>query len=68
MKMSDAQRRCLIQATIDPLLAFPRGFSRTKHGPFFNMRTVGPLLKSCGLRAYHPRRGKRGIQISARAE
>lgn len=68
MRLSAAQRRCLIQATIDPLVAFPRGFSRTKHGPFFNMRTVGPLLKSGALRAYHPRRGRRGIQISARAQ
>ncbi len=66
--MSDYQRRCIIEATIDPLIAFRRGFARTKAGPFFPLSTIRALVNLGALRAYHPRRGRRGLQVSARSE
>lgn len=65
--MSDIQRRCLIEATINPLVAFRRGFGRSKHGPFFELRTIQSLITAGMLRAVHPQRGRRGLQITARA-
>ena len=65
--MTDIQRRCLIEATIDPLIAFRRGFARSKAGPFFPLNTVRALVNAGVLRAYHPRRGRRGLRVSARA-
>ena len=67
MKYSEVQRRCLIEATIDPLIPFPRGFARSKAGPFFEHRTVHSLINTGALRIYQPVRGKRGIQVTARA-
>lgn len=65
--LSNVQRRCIIQATIEPLSPFRRGFARSKAGPFFDLRTVHSLVNSGALRAYHPIRGKRSIQVTARA-
>jgi hypothetical protein len=65
--MSAIQRRCVIEATIDPLIAFRRGFARSKEGPFYPLATVRALVQSGALRAYHPRRGRRGLHVSARA-
>lgn len=67
MKLSDIQRRCLIEATIDPLVAFRRGFGRSKQGPFFDLRTIQSLITTGMLRAVYPQRGRRGLQITARA-
>lgn len=67
MKISDTQRRCLIEATIEPLAAYRRGFARTKAGPFFSLQTVNALVEIGALRAYHPRRGRRGLHVSARS-
>ena len=67
MKITETQRRCLIEATIDPLVAYRRGFARTKVGPFFSLQTVNALVDIGALRAYHPRRGRRGLHVSARA-
>lgn len=64
---SDNQRRCIIEATIDPLAPFPRGFARSKIGPFFELRTVHSLVRAGALRIYHPVRGKSRILVSARA-
>lgn len=50
MKLSDTQRRCIIEATIEPLVQFPRGFARTKMGPFFYVNTIQGLLKTGALR------------------
>lgn len=67
MKISDIQRRCVIEATIEPLVAFRRGFARSKAGPFFELRTIQPLIETGVLRAVYPQRGKRGLRITARA-
>jgi hypothetical protein len=67
MKLSDNQRRAVIEATIDPLVAFRRGFARSKQGPFFELRTIKPLIDAGVLRVFHPERGKRGLRITARA-
>lgn len=42
---TDAHRRCVIEATINDLAPFPRGFAASKAGPFFDLRTVQALLK-----------------------
>lgn len=65
--LSDVQRRCIIHATTDPLTPFPRGFGRSKFGPFFDLRTVQSLVKSGALRIFHPIRGQHRILVSARA-
>jgi hypothetical protein len=68
MKMiSDIQKRCLIEATIDPLVPFPRGFARSKAGPFFEIKTVNSLVNSGALRVVRPVRGRHRLQVSARA-
>jgi hypothetical protein len=64
--LSSIQRRCVIEATIDPLTPFPRGFARSKKGPFFELRTVNALVEAGALRVYHPVRGKRRIEVTAR--
>jgi hypothetical protein len=66
MRISPNQRRAIIEATIDPLISFRRGFARTSEGPFFELRTVKPLIDSGTLRAVFPARGRRGIQLTAR--
>lgn len=63
--LSTIQRQCIIAATIEPLVPFPRGFARSKFGPFFNLRTVTGLISSGALRIYHPVRGKHRIQVTA---
>lgn len=68
MKISDIQRKCLIEATIEPLVAFRRGFARSKAGPFFNLRTVGALVDTGALRVIRQRAGKHYLRISARAD
>lgn len=65
--LSITQRDCIIEATIDPLTPFPRGFGRSKAGPFFELRTVSSLVKSGALRIYHPVRGRSRMAVSARA-
>jgi hypothetical protein len=65
--MSQTQRRCIIAATIAPLICFRRGFAATKAGPFYRLDTVQALIESGALRAIYPQRGKRALQLSARA-
>jgi len=67
MRLSDTQRACVIEATIEPLMAFRRGFGRSKQGPFFALATVRALINSGHLRAYHPDHGRMGLRLSARA-
>lgn len=67
MRLSPTQQRAVIEATIEDLKAFRRGFARSKQGPFFQLQTVRALLDSGHLRAYHPIRGKMGLRLSARA-
>lgn len=67
MKLSDNQRRCLIEATIDALTPFRRGFARSKSGPFFDLRTVHSLVSTGTLRVFYPVRGKSRIMVTARA-
>jgi hypothetical protein len=50
MKLTDAKRNCIIQATIEPLAPFRRGFARSKWGPFFELRTVMSLVDTGALR------------------
>jgi hypothetical protein len=56
--MSPTQRRCIIEATIEPLLPYRKGFARSKSGPFFIAQTVDPLIRSGHLRPIH-----RGVHI-----
>ncbi len=65
--MTDRERAIIIEATISDLVAFRRGFARTKQGPFFPLGTLRALIEKGALRAYHPVRGKRGIRITAHA-
>lgn len=65
--LSSTQRECIIEATIDPLTPFPRGFARSKAGPFFQLQTVHSLVKTGALRIYHPVRGRSRMAVSARA-
>lgn len=65
--LTAAHNRCIIEATIEPLRPFPRGFARSKLGPFFELRTVHSLVKSGELRIFHPVRGRSRIMVTARA-
>ena len=65
--ITPTQRDCLIEATIDPLIAYRRGFARSKAGPFFSLLTVRALVEVGALRAYHPARGRRGLRVTAMA-
>ena len=65
--LSLTQRHCIIEATIEPLTPYPRGFARSKAGPFFEIRTVHALVNTGALRIYHPVRGRSRIQVTARA-
>lgn len=67
MKLTDSKRRCLIEATIEPLVPFRRGFARSKAGPFFELKTVNSLVASGELRIVRPARGKHRLLITARA-
>lgn len=67
MKPLTDKRRCIIEATIDPLMPFPRGFARSKMGPFFVNGTVKALIDSGELRMIRETRGRRRILVSARA-
>ena len=64
---TELHKRCIIAATIEPLRPFPRGFARSKAGPFFEVRTVHALVKIGHLRVVRPERGRHRIMISARA-
>ena len=67
VKITPKQRRCLIEATIDPLTPFPRGFARSKAGPFFEIRTVRLLIDRGALRVVRPCVGSHRILLTARA-
>lgn len=62
------QRQCVIEATIDPLCLFPRGFARSKQGPFYNLHTVNRLVEHGWLRVIRNRAGKHHLRLSARTE
>lgn len=66
-RQTDLRRRCLIEATIDPLVPFPRGFARSKMGPFFELRTVHALIGTGELRVVRPERGRHRMQVTAGA-
>lgn len=65
--LSAMQIRCVIEATIEPLMPFRRGFARTKAGPFFFPGMVGALVHRGELRIIKETRGRRRILVSARA-
>jgi len=67
MKPLTDKRRCVIEATIGPLMPFPRGFARSKMGPFFVNGTVKALIDSGHLRLIKETCGRRRILVSARA-
>lgn len=67
MKLSPTQNACLIEATIDDLMAYRRGFARSKTGPFFRVNTVRRLVETGHLRAFYPSGGRPGLRVSARA-
>lgn len=61
---SNVQRRCIIAATIAPLVEYRRGYAHSKMGPFHKRCTVDALLRSGDLR----RVAKPGLPtVSARA-
>jgi hypothetical protein len=64
---TELHKRCVIEATIEPLRPFRRGFARSKAGPFFEPRTVQALVGAGLLRVVYPERGRSRIMISARA-
>jgi hypothetical protein len=68
MRLSASQRACLIDATIDPLIAFPRGFARTKAGPFHRTQTIQSLVRSGALRVVQERWGQRNLKVTTRSE
>lgn len=65
MKLTPAQRRALIEATIEPLFSFRRGFARSKSGPFFESKTVEFLVRAGALR---PIRYGAKVLFTARSE
>ncbi len=65
--IAELHRRCVIEATIAPLVPFPRGFARSKNGPFYNPRTVYRLLQSGDLRMIMSRVGGKHGSVTARS-
>jgi len=65
MKLTDHQRRCIIEATIEPLIPFRRGFARSKSGPFFDVRTVHSLIQQGALRLINKRAGRHFGSVTA---
>jgi hypothetical protein len=53
--LSEVQRRCIVEATIEPLTPFRRGYARSKAGPFYEVRTVQSLISSGALRRVNQR-------------
>lgn len=64
---TELHRRLIIEATIEPLRSFRRGFARSAAGPFFENRTVHALVSAGMLRVFYPVRGRSRIMVSARA-
>lgn len=62
--LTDTQRRCVISATIEPLVFLRRGFAHTKAGPFHAAQTVHALIKRGDLRIL---RNGRQVLVTARA-
>jgi hypothetical protein len=50
MRLTDARRRAIIEATIAPIQPFRRGFARSKAGPFIKPRTIEFLLRHGALK------------------
>jgi hypothetical protein len=61
-----AQRRCLIEATIEPLTPFRRGYARSRQGPFYGLPTVNKLIRAGALRIIKDRAGRRLGTVTAR--
>jgi len=68
MRLSPSQRVCLIEATIEPLIAFPRGFARSKAGPFHRTQTIQSLVRAGALRVVQERWGHRHLKVTTRSE
>lgn len=66
--LSPTQRRCIIDATIEPLRPFRRGFARSKQGPFHSLPTVNSLVSTGALRMIRNRAGRQYGSVTARAE
>ena len=64
-EFSPPQRRCIIDATIEPLRPYRRGFARSKSGPFHDPRTVHALVNVGALRVIRRRRGSTDISVTA---
>ena len=67
MKPLTDKRRCIIEATIEPLMPFRKGFGRSKAGPFFCNGTVMAMVERGDLRLWREVRGRRRVLVSARA-
>lgn len=68
MRITDNQRRALIQATIGNLTPFRRGFAVSKAGPFFQGKTVDGLIERGILRVIQSRGRRSYLRLSALAE
>ena len=65
--LSDMQRRCVIEATIEPFTPFRRGYARSKTGPFYDVRTVHSLIQTGALRMIMNRAGRQFGTVTARS-
>jgi hypothetical protein len=65
--LSNHQRACIIEATIEPLTPFRRGYGRSKLGPFYDVRTVHSLIQTGALRMIMIRTGRKFGTVTARA-
>jgi hypothetical protein len=66
--LSNNQRACIIEATIEPLTPFRRGYARSKMGPvFYDVRTVHSLIQTGALRMIMNRAGRKFGTVTARA-
>ena len=66
-KITDMQRACLIEATIEPLTPFRRGYARSRSGPFYGLTTVNKLIRTGALRMVKDRAGRKFGSVTARA-
>lgn len=65
--VSPEKRRAIIEAIISPLIPYPRGYARSKWGPFFHHWTIEALLRDGTLRRTAPRLGAKS-PVSALSE
>lgn len=63
---SPLQRRCIIDATVAPLVEYRRGYSTSKAGPFYSRITVNALVRNGALRPAYQSAGHRTLTALAK--